>query len=131
MRRITALLVALGSAMCISACGATAPGNGITIISGSIAYFIVRSAANQDTASIPAGHQVQLQGAAVDASLNPLALVGDTLWESRDTTVAKVDAHGLVTTVAPGSTWVLGSFTPKNSQVAYSDSVLIDALGPT
>ncbi len=129
MRRMTALLLALGSAVWISACGGASAGNGITIISGSIAYFVVRTTANHDTASVLAGNPVQLQGAAFDAGLNPLALVGDTTWTSRDTTVATVDTHGLVTTIAPGSTWVIGSFTPKSSQLSYSDSVLIEALG--
>ncbi|HEX8725709.1 MAG TPA: Ig-like domain-containing protein [Gemmatimonadaceae bacterium] len=127
---MTALLAGLGSALVISACGGSAPGNGITIISGSIAYFVVRNTSNQDTASVLAGNTVQLQGTTYDGGFNALALVGDTAWVSRDTTVAKVDAHGLVTTIVPGSTWVLGSFTPKGSQTAYSDSVLINALGP-
>ena len=130
MRRMTALLAALGSALLISACGGSTPGNGITIISGSIAYFVVRSTANQDTVSVLAGNPVQLQGVAYDGGLNAIALVGDTLWESRDTTVAKVDGHGLVTTIVPGSTWVIGSFVPKSSQLSYSDSVLIQSLGP-
>ena len=125
MRRMTALLAGLGSALVISACGGSAPGNGITIISGSIAYFVVRTAANSDTASPPPGKSVQLQGTTYDGGFNALALIGDTVWTSRDTTVAKVDAHGLVTAIAAGSTWVLGSFTPKNSQTAYSDSVMI------
>jgi hypothetical protein len=130
MRRMTALLAGLGSALMIAACAGSTPGNGLTIVSGSIAYFIVRSTTNLDTVSILAGNPVQLQGVTYDASYTELALVGDTAWVARDTTVAKVDAHGLVTTVAPGSTWVLGSFTPKNSQTAYTDSVLINALGP-
>ncbi len=130
MRRMTALLAFLGSAVLISACGGSSAGNGITIISGSITYFVVRSAANLDTVSVPAGHAVQLQGAAFDAGYNPLALVGDTLWISRDTAVATVDIHGLVTTIVPGTTWVIGSFTPKTSQLSFSDSVLIQSLGP-
>ena len=130
MRRMTALLVFLGSAVLISACGGSSAGNGITIISDSIAYFVVRGPLNQDTVSVLAGNPAQLQGAAFDAGLNPLALVGDTLWTSRDTTVATVDTHGLVTTIVPGSTWVVGSFTPKSSQLSYADSVLIKSLGP-
>lgn len=130
MRRMIALLAGLGSAVLMAACGGGGNGNSITIISGAIAFFVVRSAANQDTVSVLAGNPVQLQGVAFDGGMNPIALVGDTVWTSRDESVATVDAHGLVTTVVPGSTWVVGSFTPKTSQQSFSDSVLIQSLGP-
>ncbi len=130
MRRMTALLAALGGALLISACRGTAAGSGITIISGSIAYFLVRTPTNQDTANVLAGNTVQLQGVAYDGGFNPIALVGDTVWTSRDTTIATVNVHGLVTTVVPGSTWVIGSFTPQSSQSAYADSVRVNSLGP-
>ncbi len=131
MRRLIALLMALGSVAGIAACGGTGGGGGgITVVTGGIAYFVVRATTKDDTVSVLAGNTAQLEGAAFDASLNPLALVGDTVWTSRDETVATVDAHGLVTTVAPGSTWVVGAFTPKNASKAYSDSAYIIAEGP-
>lgn len=131
MRRMTALLAGFGGALMLSACGGSGGGNPITVISGSIEGFVVRATGNRDTASVLVGNTVSLSGTAIDGAGDPLALIGDTTWVSRDTTVATVDVHGLVTTRAVGNTWVVGSFTPKSSQTAYTDSVLVQSLGPS
>lgn len=130
MRRLTTLSILMASALTLAACGSGGGGgNPITVVSGGITYFVVRAPGNRDTVQVVPGGQSQLSGAAYDANLNPLALIGDTTWTSRNPSVATVDIHGLVTTSDTGSVWVLGSFTPKNSQTAYSDSVLIQVLG--
>lgn len=133
MRRMIALLMALGSVAGIAACtgGGGLGGGGVTVVTGGIAYFVVRApTTGEDTVSVPSGQTVQLRGQALDGTLTPLALIGDTVWTSRSTTVATVDSHGLVRTFAAGSTWVVGSFTPANSQVAYSDSALVISAAP-
>ncbi|MGH7690163.1 MAG: hypothetical protein ACREN3_11210, partial [Gemmatimonadaceae bacterium] len=82
MRRTTALLAGLGSAVLIAACnvGGGNGGPGLTIVNGSIAYFIVRGNGNQDTLNVAFGNKTQLNGVTYDAGFNALALVGDTVW---------------------------------------------------
>jgi hypothetical protein len=131
MRRMTALLVGLGGALAVAACGGSSDGGGgITVINGNIAYFVVRGPNNQDTLSVLQNNTAQLTGKALDASLNELSLVGDTVWVSRDPSVASVDAHGLATAKAVGTVWIIGTFTPKSSQVGFSDSVQFNSVGP-
>ncbi len=132
MRRVTTLIIGLAGAATVAACGNGGGGGGgspIDITSGNIAYFVVRARANADTVQVLPGGQAQLTGAAYDGNLNPIALVGDTAWISRDTTVATVDVHGLITAVAVGNTWVIGAFTPKTSSTAYPDSVYVQVFG--
>lgn len=132
MRRMKALMIMVAGAGTVAACGGGSGGGGdtpVTIVTGNIAYFVVRGPANHDTVQAVSGNQVQLAGTALDGNLSPIALIGDTTWQSRDTTVAQVNAHGVVSTINVGSTWVIGSFTPKSSQTAFSDSVLIQVLG--
>ncbi len=131
MRRLTTLAFLLASVAAVTACGngggaGTMP---INIVTGNIAYFVVRGPSNRDTVQVVPGGQVQLAGAALDGNLNPIALIGDTTWTSRDTTVARVDVHGLVTTMVAGSTWVVGSFLPKSTTTSFADSVLIQVFG--
>lgn len=131
MGRKTALLAAMGSALLVGACGGSGgSGGGITVINGNIAYFQVRGPNNQDTVNVLQANTAQLSGVALDASLNQLALVGDTVWTSRDPSIASVDAHGLATAKAVGSIWIVGTFTPKSSQVSFSDSVHFNSVGP-
>jgi opacity protein-like surface antigen len=130
MKRLTALLVMLVSALTVAACGSGSggPNNPITVVSGGIAYFVVRASGNRDTVQVVPGGQANLSGTAYDAALDPLALVGDTTWTSRDTTIARVDTHGLVTTIATGNVWIVGSFLPANAPAPFSDSVLVQVL---
>ncbi|MDE3129394.1 MAG: Ig-like domain-containing protein [Gemmatimonadota bacterium] len=131
MRRLTTLTILLASAAGVAACGSGGGGadTPVTIVTGNIAYFIVSGPSSKDTLQVLPGGQVQLSGAALDGDLNPVALVGDTTWTSRDTTIARVDAHGLVTASAVGSVWVIGSFTPKASSTSFRDSALVQVLG--
>lgn len=131
MRRIMAILMLVLATVSIAACGSGGGSTPPTIISGGIAYFVVTASGNRDTVSILPGNTVPLSGVAYDASADPLALVGDTAWVSRSPSIASVDIHGVVTTVAVGSTWVVGTFTPKNSLTSYADSVFINVLGQT
>lgn len=132
MRRVSGCVAALAVAIGLAACGGTGgSGGGVTVVNGSIAYFVVRSSAGRDTVSVLAGSSIQLSGKAYDSALEELALVGDTTWVSRDTSIAKVDLHGVVSTSAVGNVWVLGTFTPKNSSFSYTDSALVQAIGPT
>ncbi|HVA57102.1 MAG: hypothetical protein WBQ26_09540 [Gemmatimonadaceae bacterium] len=129
MRRMTAILTLILATVSIAACGG---GNGSTpptIIGGGITYFVVTASNNRDTVSILPGNPVLLSGVAYDAAFDPLALVGDTTWVSRDTTIASVNTHGVVTSIAVGSTWVVGSFVPKNSSTSYADSVFVIVVG--
>jgi Bacterial Ig-like domain (group 2) len=130
MRRTLAWMTMVGSAAVLAACGTGgAGGNPINVVSGQIAYFVVRASGNRDTAQVVPGGQVQLAGVAYDGALDVLHLVGDTTWTSRDTTIAKVDVHGLVTTVATGNVWIVGSFLPANAAAPFADSVYIQSLG--
>lgn len=129
--RIAALTLLLGGAVAAAACnaGSTSPGGG-TFNGGGVAYFVVL-ASGRDTVSGPPGAQAKVSGVAYDAALNPVPLLGDTAWVSRDTTIATVDTHGEVKLIATGNTWVVGTFTPQSSQVSYSDSILVTVLGPS
>ncbi len=131
-RRIGALTLVLGGALAAAACnaGSTGPGGTGTITGGGVAYFVIQ-ASGRDTVTGPPGSQSQVAGTAYDAALNPVPLLGDTTWVSRDTTVATVDVHGLVKLLATGNTWVVGGFTPQGSQVTYTDSIPVIVLGPS
>ncbi len=129
MRRIAATLTLALATGAIAGCGGGSTSAPPTIVSGGIAYFIVTAGAGRDTVAILPGNTVQLSGIAYDGSLDPLALVGDTVWVSRNPAFATVNAHGLVTTVAAGSTWVVGTFTPANTQTGFADSVWINVVG--
>lgn len=131
MRRMMGLLAALASVVTIAACGSSgAGGGGVVILPGGITYFFVRAASNLDTVTVVAGQVTHLHGTAYDGSLNVLPLNGDTVWTSRDPSVAAVDAHGTVSTIAIGQTWILGMFTPKSSSTSFTDSALVVVLGP-
>jgi hypothetical protein len=130
MRRMKAILALALSAVSLVACSSGGGGSPpTTIVTGTIAFFIVRASNNRDSVSILPGNTVQLGGVTYDESLNPLALVGDTAWVSRNPSIASVDSHGVVTTIVIGSTWVVGSFKPANSQTSYADSVFITSVG--
>ena len=132
MRRTMGLLAALASVVTIAACGGNGGGGGgVVILPGGVTYFFVRTANNLDTVSVVAGQMTHLSATAYDGNLNVLPLNGDTVWTSRDTSVAKVDAHGSVLTMAIGQTWILGTFTLKSPAASYTDSALVVVIGPS
>ena len=61
-----------------------------------------------DTATLPIQGSWPLQATALDSSGSPLPGI-HVAWTSADTTIALVDANGLVTAVAPGTTTILAT----------------------
>ncbi|MHB1862590.1 MAG: Ig-like domain-containing protein [Gemmatimonadaceae bacterium] len=121
-------LVILGLLAAAAACGGSSGGPGLTVVSGGLAYFLVTGQGGLHTISALPGAKVQLTGSAYDGNLRSLVVKGDTTWTSRDTTLAKVNSTGLVTMIATGSTYVIGTITVNS--VTVGDSALVRVLSP-
>jgi hypothetical protein len=122
------VLLALAAAVACGGSGSTAPP--IIIVSGGVTSFTVTTSTGQHTASTLLGQTVQLHGTAYDGNLDVVTGTWVVQWSSGDTTIATVDATGLVHTVSAGSTYVFGSIHPDSANT-FKDSTLVIVLTPT